>query len=162
MKPETQETVERPGTANTLWRVLLFDGPALRTFSGEEVRRFRSQKIGALLAYLALRLGRHCPREELYAAIWPEEDDTQVVANRFRVALASLRRQMEPSGVPFGTVLDVSHANCVCLRNETVWCDAFAFEQALIDGRQEEAARLRRGRFFPACMTTGYCSNAPI
>jgi len=113
------------------WRVRLFDGPLLENPSGELVRRFRSQKVGALLAYLSLRLGRPCPREELADAVWPEEMDTQVVANRLRVALASLRRQLEPPGVPFGSVLDVSMPGCVCLRSETVWCDVAAFEASL-------------------------------
>ena len=135
--------------SNKLWRVRLFEGPILETLSGVEIKRFRSQKVGALLAYLALRLGRHCPREELCVAIWPEEDDTQIVANRLRVTLASLRRQLEPSGIPFGTVLDAAGTGRIRLREETVWCDAVAFEQALKAGRQEEAALLLTGTLLP-------------
>src|SRR5258708_609668 len=108
-----QQTAETPHNSNRIWRVRLFDGPVLEALSGEKIKRFRSLKVGALLAYLALRLGRQCPREELYAAIWPEEYETRVVANRLRVALASLRRQMEPAGLPFGTVLDVSTPGCI-------------------------------------------------
>jgi predicted ATPase len=136
-----------PGT-NTLWLVRLFDGPVLEDTSGNVVRRFRSQRVGALLAYLALHLGQPCPREELYEALWPDED-TLVVANRLRVALASLRRQMEPSGIPFGSVIDVSDAGRVRLRAETVWCDIAAFERAWRTGQKEEAARLIGGVLLP-------------
>src|SRR5213078_4384385 len=80
---------------------------------------------------------------------WPEEYDTRIVANRMRVALASLRRQMEPAGIPFGTVLDVSNTGCICLREETVWCDVAAFEQAFKAGKKEEAAHLLKGTLLP-------------
>ncbi len=131
------------------WRVRLFDGPLLESASGDEVRRFRSRKVGALLAYLALRLGKHCPREELVAALWPDELDSQVSANRLRVTLASLRRQLEPSGVPFGSVLDVSNTGLVALRSESVWCDTAALERALRAGEIGEAARLVKGDLLP-------------
>src|SRR5579871_2577069 len=105
-----------------MWRVRLFGGPILIDRFGNEIRRFRSQKVKALLAYLALHLGSSCPREVMYEALWPEEDH-EIVANRFRVTLASLRRQLEPEGMPFGAVLDVSEPRTVRLRQETVWCD---------------------------------------
>src|SRR5579871_5313063 len=108
---------------NTIWRVRLFDGPVLESVDGDAIRRFRSRKVGALLAYLALHLDHPCPREALYIALWPEEDDLKAVANRLRVALTSLRHQLEPAGVPFGTVLDASDPSRVRLRAETVWCD---------------------------------------
>src|SRR5947208_3405095 len=95
-------------TANTLWRIRLFDGPVLESRTGDVVRRFRSRRVGALLAYLALNVGQACSREELCIALWPDDDDVSVVTNRFRVMLASLRRQLEPAGTTFGTVLDVS------------------------------------------------------
>lgn len=144
-----QDNEPAPRYSSLLWRVRLFDGPLLETPSGENIRRFRSQKVGALLAYLALRLGRSCPREELVAAIWPEENETRIVANRLRVALASLRRQLEPSGIPFGSVLDVSSAGRVCLREETVWCDVDAFERMYKAGQQKEAASLLMGTILP-------------
>lgn len=141
--------VNNVGTSkNILWRVRLFDGPILEDASGNQVRHFRSQRIGALLAYLALNLGSPCPREELYEALWPDED-IRVTSNRLRVSLSSLRRQMEPFGVRFGSVIDVSDPGRVRLREETVWCDAAAFERALKAGRNEDAARLARGTLLP-------------
>jgi len=64
-----QQTAEKPHYSNRIWRVRLLDGPLLETISGEGDKTFPILKVGALLAYLALRLGRQCPREELYAAI---------------------------------------------------------------------------------------------
>lgn len=132
---------------DVLWRVRLFDGPVLTDTAGNEVRRFRSRRVGALLAYLALHLGRPCPREELCEALWPDEE-IQVVSNRLRVALASLRKQLEPAGVPFGAVLDVGIPGQIRMRAETVWCDTVALEADLNGGRACEAARFR-GRLLP-------------
>jgi len=133
---------------NRIWRVRLFDGPVLEDASEVTVRHFRSQRVGALLAYLALHLDRPCPRETLCDALWPEED-LDVASNRLRVTLASLRRQLEPAGVSFGTVLDIGTPGSVILRAATVWCDVTAFEQALQAGRREDAVRLARGTLLP-------------
>src|SRR4051794_6553107 len=137
------------GAENTLWRVSLFGGPVLDSSCFGDVRRFRSKRVGALLAYLALRLGRPCPREELYEALWPDDDDLDAVANRFRVTLASLRRQLEPPGAGYGSVLDTTTAGAVRLRDETVWCDVVAFEAALRAGRHSEAACLAQADLLP-------------
>jgi predicted ATPase len=113
-----------------------------------EIRRFRSQRVAALLAYLALRLGRDVPREELAEALWPEEDP-KVTANRLRVALTSLRHQIEPPGVTPGSVLDASRAGYLRLRRETLWCDVDALEAARKRGALDEAARLATGLLLP-------------
>jgi len=94
-------------------------------------------------------LGHPCPREEIACALWPDDDDTRAVSNRLRVALASLRRQLEPPGAPFGSVLDVSHPACIRLRPETVWCDVIAVEQALKAGREQDAAGWMQGELLP-------------
>ena len=124
-----------------VWRIALFDGPRLCKSEGTEVRRFRSQRVAALLAYLCLHLGRDCPREELLAALWPDQDPA-VTANRLRVSLTSLRHQLELPGVAAGSVIDTSRAGYVRLRSESVWCDVVAFHAALKRGKKEEAARL--------------------
>jgi predicted ATPase len=128
--------------------VRLFGGPVLEDRFGREIRHFRSQKVKAMLAYLALHLGSACPREVLYEALWPEEEQ-QIVANRFRVALASLRRQLEPEGTPFGSVLDVSEPGMVRLRSEAVSCDVFQFEALWRAGRRAEALPLAQEPLLP-------------
>jgi predicted ATPase len=131
------------------WRVRLFEGPVLEGSSGEQIRRFRSRRVGALLGYLALRLGHRCTRAELADAIWPEESDELVIANRLRVTLASLRRQMEPPGEPFGSVIDVSVPGCVSLRAEAVWVDAVEIDSLIKAGNKQEASRLMNGELLP-------------
>jgi predicted ATPase len=115
-----------------LWRIHLFGGPTLRgSHTGNlGLSHFRSAKVAALLSYLALRHEKPCSREALIEALWPDESDFQVLANRFRVTLASLRKQLEPNGLPFGSVLDTSIPGCVALRKGATWCDVSAFEEA--------------------------------
>jgi predicted ATPase len=131
-----------------IWTVRLFGGPVLVDRFGQETRRFRSQKVRAMLAYLALHLGSYCPREEMYEALWPEEE-VELVANRFRVTLASLRRQLEPEGAPFGSVLDVSEPRMVRLRPETVACDVSQFEALWRFGKEQEAQLLAEQPLLP-------------
>jgi predicted ATPase len=131
-----------------LWRIALFDGLRLVDAEQTDVRRFRSQRVAALLAYLALHLGRDVPRETLAEALWPEQEP-KVTANRLRVSLTSLRRQLEPRGVSAGSVLDTSRVGFVRLRREAVWCDVVAFEDALRAGRCEEAAALAPAPLLP-------------
>src|ERR1700722_543762 len=125
-----------------LWRVHLFDGPLVEDSYGNVTRKFRSRKVGGLLAYLALNIGRPCPREEIYEALWPE-DDSDATPNRMRVALASLRKQLEPDGVEFGAVLDVREPGRVRLRSESVWCDTHAFDVAWNAGDADAAAAIK-------------------
>src|SRR5205085_987785 len=101
MLPYTNAMAASFPESNLLWKVRLFDGPSLEDASGHAIRRFRSKRAGALLAYLALRLGKPVAREELCEALWPEEG-VAAVANRFRFTLSTLRHQVEPPGVPYG------------------------------------------------------------
>src|ERR1041384_4710388 len=85
------------------WHIAMFGG--LRAARGSEsITRFRSQKIAALLAYLALFPNRVHAREELADLLWP---DAALEAGRtnLRTGLSSLRRQLEPPGTPAGAVL---------------------------------------------------------
>jgi predicted ATPase len=120
-----------------LWHVTLLGGLMLQSHQDVVVRRFRSQKTAALLAYLALHLGRDCSREVLCEVLWPEDDnseeehiDAEKMSGRLRFCLSSLRKQLEPSGVPFGAVLDTSVSGIVRLRREAVTTDVVELERA--------------------------------
>ena len=123
---------------DTLWRIQLLGG-LVAGREGGAVRRFRTQKAAALLARLAFCPGRPHPREELIEMLWPEAD-FESGRNNFKQALASLRRQMEPTGVPPGSVLEADRFS-VRLRPESVSTDVAAFEAAL-----KTAARSPGGR----------------
>jgi predicted ATPase/DNA-binding winged helix-turn-helix (wHTH) protein len=126
-----------------LWNITLFRELSLGR-QGETVRRFRSQKVASLLAFLAYYRGRAYTREFLCEMLWPEEDPL-TARNRLRVTLASLRRQMEPPGVPFGAVIETVGNSGIRLRAEAVTTDVAAFEAALKKGDSAEAARIYGG-----------------
>ncbi len=85
------------------WRIELFGGLCVRC--GEHaITRFRSQKTGALLGYLAYYPGRMHPRELLVEALWPGSEPG-LGRGSLSTALWSLRRQLEPPGVPLGAMI---------------------------------------------------------
>src|SRR5437868_5036616 len=93
--------------ATPCWRIELLGG--LRaSHPGRAVTRFRTQRTGALLAYLAYHLSRSQPREELVELLWPD-DDPDAGRHKLRVALSALRRELEPAGVPGGALLITDH-----------------------------------------------------
>ncbi len=137
-------------------RIELLGG--LRATQGDRtITRFRTQKTGALLAYLAYHRNRSHPRELLIEILWPEADLASG-RNNLSLALSSLRRQFEPPGVPAGAILTTDRAN-VALNPALVTTDAAEFE-ALVnaagseDGPERlqalaEAAALYRGPLLP-------------
>ncbi|HXG64946.1 MAG TPA: BTAD domain-containing putative transcriptional regulator, partial [Blastocatellia bacterium] len=96
---------------------------------GRAITRFRTQKTGALLAYLAYYRHRAHPREELIELLWP---NCEIDAGRhsLSVALSSLRHQMEPPGVPAGAVIVADRAS-VQLNPAAVTTDVAEFEAAI-------------------------------
>src|SRR3712207_5127382 len=101
--------------------------------NGRVITRFRTRKFGALLAYLAYYRQRSHPREELIEMLWPE-CAPEVGRNRLSTALSCLRHQLEPPGVPAGSVLAADRLS-VRLHPKGVTTDTAEFEAAL------EAAR---------------------
>src|SRR5436190_12196787 len=87
----------------TRWRIELLG--RLRATQGDHVvTRFRARRTGALLAYLSYYLDRPHPREVLIELLWPEAEPA-TGRNNLRRELTSLRRQLEPPGVPAGAVV---------------------------------------------------------
>src|SRR5260370_37974878 len=82
------------------WQIELFGW--LRAVQPDRiVTRFQTQKTASLLAYLAFFRDRSHPREELIELLWPESP-VAAGRNRLKVALSSLRHQLEPPGAPPG------------------------------------------------------------
>lgn len=112
------------------WRVELLGG--LRAVRGEQVlTRFATQKVAALLAYLAFYRERAHPRDELVELLWPQSEP-EAGRRRLRVALTSLRHQLEPAapgGRGWGAVL-VANRRSVQLNPAACTTDVAAFEAA--------------------------------
>src|SRR6266852_4590920 len=81
----------------TRWRIELLGG--LRaTQGGRVISRFRSQKTGGLLAYLAYHSHRTHQREALIELLWPGRDPA-ASRDGLSTELSRLRHQLEPRSV---------------------------------------------------------------
>src|SRR4051812_29067287 len=110
------------------WRVELLGG-VRAVGEGAVLHHFRTQKTGALLALLAYPPGRARSRDELIACFWPD-DDLSSARHKLSVALHALRGQLEPDGVPEGSVLAADRFT-VSLDPGAVRTDVQEFEEAL-------------------------------
>ena len=138
-------------------RIELFGG--LRVQQGERViTRFRTQKTASLLACLAYHVERAHTREVLAELLWPEHTPQSGRLN-LNTALHSLRKQLEPPGVPAGAVI-ISNRFLVQLNPDAVTVDVAEFESALQLEKQTHsqpeqthhlltAVKLYRGELLP-------------
>src|SRR5438094_1763433 len=109
-------------------RIELFGGLRVE-INGRLITRFQTQKTAVLLAYLAFYPQRAHPREELVDLLWPE-DVSDAARHRLRMALSSLRRQLEPPG-PLAGALIVANRASVQLNLANYTTDVAEFEAAL-------------------------------
>jgi len=87
----------------TPWRIELFGG--LRAIGdAREIARFQTRKTGLLLAYLAYNLKEDHSRDDLIELFWPDSEWDRG-SQSLSQALTSLRKQLEPPGVPPSTFL---------------------------------------------------------
>lgn len=133
----------------------------LRVIRGEQTHtRFRTRKAGYLLAYLALNLQQAQPRERLADLFWGDKEEA-VGRDGLSTALAQLRRQLEPTGVPTDSLF-VADKLQVRLNPVAVSTDVADFDRLLDQARQSEdkqkkavllqkAVGLYRGDLLPGC-----------
>src|SRR5258708_4707392 len=120
--PVTFEMLQGP------WHIHLFG--RLRAVNADRpIDRFRTEKTASLLAYLALHLGQSFSRDSLIELLWPEADLDRGRMS-LRTALSSLRRQLEPPGVPSGAVLRAT-PSAVSLHPSSVRTDVDEFERLI-------------------------------
>ena len=142
-----------------LWayRIELFAG--LRVVQNDRIiTRFRTEKTGILLAFLALHPDSSHSRDTLATLLWPDTDSTSA-RHRLRMALCSLRRQLEPPGVGPGSVLESDRLR-IGLNRQAITCDVVEFVAALERASADidtpaaldhllKAVRVYRGPFLP-------------
>ena len=126
----------------------------MRLLGGLELRcgdlvltHLSSRSVTALLARLALRPGQRQSREQLTELIWPDVSP-DVGRNRFRTALAMLRRVLEPPGWAPGSVLAADRLT-VQWTAAALRCDVAEFERLARQGEAEAARRRYGGELLP-------------
>jgi DNA-binding SARP family transcriptional activator len=103
-------------------------GPLAVTRDERPVSAFESDKVRALLAYLAAEPDRPHRREALAGLFWPDRPDSVARAN-LRHNLANLRQAIGDCEVD-RPCLDVSRQT-IQLCSPHIWCDAIIFSRLL-------------------------------
>lgn len=125
------------------WRVTLFG--TLRLSRGDQtITRFKYQKVGGLLAYLAFHRHQMHARETLVEMFWPGIESPEAARNSLSGALSSLRHQMEPPGTPAGAVLRADRFS-VGVNSEAITTDVAEFEAAIEAAAGATSKYQRRG-----------------
>lgn len=144
------------------WRIELFGGLRIRIEAGEnsrEITRFRTQKTAGLLAYLAFYRDKAHSREVLIDKLWPDSASGSR-QNSLRVALSSLRHQLEPPGVTPGSIL-IADRVTVRLNPRAVQTDVNEFEDLIksagpkCDGPNARASLLRAVELYSGELLAG-------
>lgn len=141
------------------WRIDLFGGLRLSQ-EQQSITRFRTQKTASLLGYLAVRCPRPETRNHLAALFWPYLED-EAARHNLRMAISSLRRQLEGPGAPAGSVVVCDRVN-VALNPAAVVVDVALFRDAVRSAMQAQstservrhwgdAVELYRGELLPDC-----------
>src|ERR1051326_6017864 len=124
----------------SLWRVELLGG--LRLKRGQQIlTRFRTQKTASLLAYLAYFSERSHPREVLCELFWPDAE-IETARHNLRLALSSLRQQLEPPGIEAGAVIRADRTK-VQLPSEAITTDVAEFGTSLRQAASTSSMRER-------------------
>ncbi|MGI4792288.1 MAG: AfsR/SARP family transcriptional regulator [Janthinobacterium lividum] len=116
---------------DTPWRIELL-GHLCAQQGDLVVMRFRTQKTALLLARLALFPQRDHPREELADLLWPDAS-LEAARNNLKQSLATLRRLIEPPGMPTGSIL-IATRTAIRLNPAACITDVFEFKQAIAAG----------------------------
>jgi predicted ATPase/DNA-binding SARP family transcriptional activator len=118
--------------------------------NGAPVAHFRSDKVRALLAYLALEADRPHTRAGLCGLLWPDKDDDAALQNLSQT-LRRLREALgEQNGAP--SVLRVSRQSLQWEAAADVWVDATVFARNVAGASLSELERavdLYRGELLP-------------
>lgn len=136
----------------TTLKIFLFGSPRVelrdRAANGRSAPKFLSDKVRALLIYLATEHARPFRREALAGLLWPNMPEAKARAN-LRRALANLRQVIADED---GRFLRISRQTLQFNLASSAFVDALQFEQLLETPeptavQMEEAAKLVNGRF---------------
>jgi predicted ATPase/DNA-binding SARP family transcriptional activator len=140
-------------TPREQWRIEMLGGLRMRRGT-HVVERFQTQKTGALLARLAYPPLKPHPREYLVDLLWPDAD-IDSGRNRLSQALVWLRPQMEPPGIPKGSILR-SDRQTVGLNPSHITSDVADFEAAIRSAASETQALQRATEVYTGDLLPGF------
>jgi DNA-binding SARP family transcriptional activator len=126
-------------------RVRLLGGLDVRL--GEaSVRPLESARAESLLAYLLLHRDAAQPRQRLAFLLWPDSTESQARTN-LRHVLHNLRRALPDAD----RLIDVGPRTLRWRADAPLWLDVAVFEQAVAEGRLEEAVQVYTGDLLEGC-----------
>lgn len=102
----------------------------------QQVGSFESQKVRALLAYLACQRRRSFSRDHLAGLFWPEREP-ETARHALRQAVYNLRSKLGDEG---SSLIRTTHLEIGLDRAADFWLDVDAFEEALRAGSMGEVA----------------------
>lgn len=114
--------------SDILWTIKLL-GRLQVSGMEQTMHRFRTRKTASLLAYLALNHHKAHPRSALAELFWPESEP-KAGHNSLRVAITSLRKQLEPNANLKHRIL-LAQSNTLQLNAVFCQTDVDLFEQNL-------------------------------
>ncbi len=126
------------------------------TLDGQPVVGFESNKVRALLIYLAVEADRPHPREVLAGLLWPEWPDREARSN-LRYALSDLRQAIGDRDA-FPPFLLIARDTIRFNAASDHWLDVAAFTELLDLGSPsalEQAVALCQGRFLDGFSVSG-------
>lgn len=134
--------MERPPLRDIGVRLRTLGSLRIIDANGQSLASLEAQpKRAALLIYLAcLPPGHLCPRDELLGLFWPDFGEERA-RNSLRASLYYIRRSVG------GGIVRTRSDGALEVSSEGLWCDVRAFEAAVREGRDEEAASLYEGDF---------------
>lgn len=100
---------------------------------GQPVEAFESQKVRALLAYLACHADRPISRERLAGLLWPDEDH-ETARRNLRQAIYNLRRALGHDEKAGWVPVVVTHQTVQMAPGLDWWLDVRAFDDAVRRG----------------------------
>lgn len=109
---------------------LSFLGPFQAKLDDQPLREFKSNKVRALLVYLAIESDRPHPREALAGLLWPDWPDRDAMSN-LRYALADLRRTIgDRDATP--SFLLISRESIQFNKDSDYWLDVDTFANSTV------------------------------
>jgi len=102
--------------------------------------QWQSRKARELMKILVARRGRAIPRDQLIELLWPDVDDAAMLGNRLSVALATVRRVLDPERAHPANHYVVAENGSVALALDHLQVDVETFLREAAAGLQARSA----------------------